>query len=563
MKKNTTKSLTCLIIILNFITHFAKANMFPEDGSIFNQVHIMFECDDVFGAESYEINIISTFTNKKKVTKLKTASLTCEITSGLDFGFKYYWYYSATKNGEVFYTSKQNYFSILQSPQIMKDSFKTEISYTQPPNKDIIFLDYSAMAIDKKGNPVWFLPVNTDSLSKLIIRDIELSSAGTITYLDVNGAYEKDLRGKMLWKAPDDGRISGSKREEYHHEFKKINDGSYLICGSMYKAKMEDVSLNSATSIRYNTLIHYNSDGTIRWNWNELSSLKNDSIFNKSRQKAQGSHNNGFVITSDGSKIFMSFKNLSDVLLLNVTTGKFITSIKQQKSLVPFTFQQQHGPFLTSKNELMIYNNNITDKEDEVDTKINYPSVMIFNYNSTSDKINLVWEYEIHASKHPEGIKGKEGYVSETKAGNILICTGGVNYAAEVTRAKKKIWECYFYYKSKSDTAWKPYSNYRCQSASSLYPLYFTMQYQGNKKGTLSFSLNNAGSEQGIFEVVFSGDHLKDTIRQISKILHPGESQLFFIKNSYIKNKTSILKCRLTPKHTVAPYKDYMYNKLL
>lgn len=544
--------------------HFscAHGHIFPVNGSRLTQVQIMFEFDEVIGADLYDINIYRVFQKNKRVFTEKvfshqTTNIAFLVNNSLQFGNDYQWQYKAIKKHKTIFTSPVINFSILKSAQVMNDSFRTEISFTGNPGKELIFLDHSAMAIDKKGNPVWYLPVHTDSLSKLVIRDLKLTASGTITHLDIYGAFEKDLQGNLLWRGPDDGRVSGRIKEEYHHQLNKKADGSYVVCGSFYKQEPKESTTAAASTPRFNTLIHYNADGSIRWSWNELYSMKHDSLFKNIQNKNMGGHLNGFAFTNDDKQIFMSFKNISDVYLYDIKSEKFVSSIKQFNFTEQSNFLQQHGPYFTNHNELIIYNNNIIDTEEGTNTLPRHPSVMFFRYDTLTRHFSLAWKYEVHSKKFPEGISGKEGYVSETKNGNILICPGGANYAEEVTRKKEKIWDCYFYKRIKGDSSWKPYSNYRCQSASSLYPLYFTLQFAGNKKDKSSFRLYNAGSEPGIFELVFYDSLSKITTHQVSRQLKAGESQIITIHTGI--KKSSVLHCRIMPRHLSVIFKDYYF----
>jgi hypothetical protein len=557
---------TVLFFIIKLVNFSAFAGVSPRDGSIFTQVHIMFECDDIYGADLYEFSIYRLIpsqdsTRSEKTVTVKTAFLACLVTRGLEFGNDYRWYFRAYKKGKLLFTSPWIHFSIRRSAQVMSDTFRTDVRFAGKPGKEVIFLDYSAMAIDKSGKPIWFLPINTDSLTKLVIRDLELTASGTVTHLDISGAYEKDLQGTVLWKAPDDGRVSGGAKEEYHHELKKNTDGSFFVCGSIYKSAKGEIKQSPASSVKYNTLIHYDAGGNILQGWTETGSMLKDSVFRQAHSNNQGGHLNGFAFMPGGKRVFMSFKNLSDVYLYDFISGEFISSIKKPPFSGSYDFQQQHGPWLTAKNQLLIYNNNIAEKEGSEGPAVSHPSVMQFRYDALSQKFALTWQYELRAEKFPGGILGKEGYVSETKAGTILVCAGGTNYAAEVTQNKKKVWECYFYRRTKEDTLWKPYSNYRCQGASSLYPLYYTLQYAGTKSGSYIFRLYNAGSEPGVLELDFSAPGAKKGITHLSKKLQPGGSQVFTvnIENFYIRNG---FNCRVTPRHVNHGYKDYFFDKL-
>lgn len=554
-----TDKLKALFFLPMLSSHFifAQKTVHPENGARLTQVHIMFECYDIYGADSYEISIYNISRRdssifSKKVYAATSPNIAKLVTTGIQFGKDYSWQFRAFKKGRLQFTSDSFYFQVLQSDQVMKNSFRTEVNSRDDPGNEIIFLDRNALAMDKKGNPVWFLPVNTDSLEKMIIRDLTLTPFGTLTYLDVNGAYEKDLQGNIVWQAPNDGRVSGNLKEEYHHDLNKNNDGSYTVCGSFYKAVSKKSDQSSSSAPRYNTLIHYNADGSIRWSWNEQKSLETDTMFRHAATGNSGGHLNGFAFTKDQRKIFMSFKNMSDIFLYDIAAGKFIYHLKEDSSL---KFLQQHGPFLNSRNELLVYNNNINDEDESI---ISHPSVLIFRYDTLTKKCRPVWEYDIHAAKFPGGIRGKEGYASEMANGNILVCTGGANYAAEITRKKEKVWESYFYYRQKNDTSWKPFSNYRCQSASSLYPLYYTLQFTGSFKNKYRFRICNAGSGKRDFKLNFSDKKNRIITTKYAGILMPGEARFIEIPVNAFEGKE--FTCTIAPTDLGGVHKDYHFN---
>ncbi|MBL7749540.1 MAG: hypothetical protein JNM19_19030, partial [Chitinophagaceae bacterium] len=207
-------------------------------------------------------------------------------------------------------------------------------------------------------------------------------------------------------------------------------------------------------------------------------------------------------------------------------------------------------------NEILIYNNNIREGEGKEDGNI-HPSTMTFKYDTLTKKFTRRWEHTIQTGRYPEGIAGKEGYASETATGNVLVCAGGVNYAAEITRKGETVWESYFYKRTQTDTTWKPYSNYRCRSITSLYPVYYTMQLVEQKNGQYIFRLHNAGSTAMSFVVFFTRSGSKNSTRYESKKLMPGASQLFTIPVKWAGAKD--FKCHIMPAGINNAIKTYSY----
>jgi len=535
-----------------------SAGISPANGSQLSTIHVMFEFDDIYGADQYDLSVFTgndagNRDKQKMVIRSQSKNLSILITEGLAFGNNYSWTFNAIKKGKLIYTSPLYRFSILASPRTDGYLFRQETNGIFTSHNDLLLIDHPGMAINRQGKPVWFLPLENDSLNKLVIRDLNFSPSGTITYLTSSGAYEKDLYGNLLWKGPDDGRISGISKEDYHHQFTKLADGSFIVCGFTYRPEQR---ASAASAPRFNTIIHYNADSSIRWHWDELKSMKNDPLFKQYAANSGGGHLNGFAIATGQQRIFLSFKNLSDVWVLNTATGLFEASIKQNLLQGTADFQQQHGPFLTAANEILIYNNNIREGEGKEDGNI-HPSIMTFRYDTLTKKFTRLRNHTISASRYPEGIAGKEGYASETANGNILVCAGGVNYATEITPKGETVWESYFYKRTLTDTTWKPYSNYRCRNIVSLYPLYYTLQFVQQKNGQYIFRLHNAGSTAMSFELFFTRSGIKNSTRYQSKKLMPGASELFTLPVKWVGAKD--FKGHIKPASINSTPKTYSY----
>ncbi len=516
---------TYLLIISIFIYNLCFGKISPNNGTSLNQIQILFEIDEVNFADSYNIEffVLNKLDSNKifLLKKINLHSLSQLVQNIFQFGNSYQWRYSGIRNKQSIFQSKMFSFKINTCKRIDSTLYRTKIISNEKNKQinEILFLDYTGMAINKKGNPIWFLPFNEDSTSTLVNRDLQLTPIGTISHLNINGAYEKNLLGETIWEAPNDGLISGNKKENYHHDFKVLCNGSYMVCG------FKQIEINDK---RYNTIIQYNSKKEIIWYWDEIASLKNDTFFKNKNNTEIASHLNGFTLTKDTTQIYLSFKNLSSIFLLNKITGRFIR--KLYGNTADAAFLQQHGPWLTRSNDILIYNNNIVDKEIE---EIRYPEALIFSYSTPLNRYKLVWKYKIISDSFPKGIAGKEGYCFETKNKNVFICTGGSNYALEVNKLKQKIWECFFYKRNIEDSNWVPYSNYRCHMSSSLYPRYFTVQSKFSIQKN-QIKINNDGTNEDEYEVI-----LKSKINKILKTvkLKPGKSVIITLK----QNEKSLL----------------------
>src|SRR5205085_3740500 len=136
------------------------------------------------------------------------------------------------------------------------------------------------IAIDRKGKPVWFYPYSQNNIDQdPLLRNLRMTGDGTITCLDDSSCYEYSIDGKLLWKAPDNGKISGDSKEHYHHDFKKLQDGTYLTAGWKYEYETNFYNPALRCQVRYNTLIQYDSSGKILWSWNEKDHVTKETIF--------------------------------------------------------------------------------------------------------------------------------------------------------------------------------------------------------------------------------------------------------------------------------------------
>lgn len=530
----------------------AMANIHPVNGSRLSTIHVMFEFDNITGAQDYELLVFDINQPGKPVVCKSAKQLALLITSGLQFGHAYNWYFRAMKNGKVQYTSPSYHFSILYSVRTNPSYFRQEVSGKLISQTDLVVIDNAAMAINRRGEAVWFLPIQDDALQKRNVRDLDLTPAGTFTHLDNLGAYERYPDSLIVWHAPAEIPVDGSAKAGYHHQLTKLTDGSYVVGGFQYKAGDEAAG---ADAPRYNTLIHYNKDSSVRWYWSELESMKTDSLFRRYRNNQGGGHLNGFAFSKDMNRIFLSFKNLSDVFVLNFADGKLESSIKTRMATKAPLFRQQHGPFLTADNKLVIYNNNISDEREEENDKITHPSVQLYRYDTLTKAFYFEREFVIQSKRYPDGIAGKEGYASETSKGNILVCAGGANYAAELNRSGIKQWECYFSRRPDTLSPWTAYSNYRCRQVPSLYPVYLTLQYLYTKNGEYYFRMYNAGHSIARYELQFFTGGNEVLKKNFSGSLSPGSAET--IRLPLIDVKEQPLHCYVMAPGTGMAAKTY------
>lgn len=487
----------------------AGANISPRNGAVLNFNQVMFEYDETAGADQYIISIRPV--GDGNVITVKNSSLAFIQYNGLQFGKKYEWSYKAFKNNKPVFESAVFSFSIAASFQTDPAFFRSvvDISEKDGYRDGIIFLDYMGMAINRKGEPVWYMPVSKDSLDNLKMRNIKMTAAGTITYLDNTDCFEKDISGNIAWKAPNDGRVSGDKLEYYHHDFFKMKDGSYITSGYRFVNEPNFYNNSVTTKVRYNTLIQYNNNKEILWWWDESKHADKRSLYGDSGGEATevaGTHLNGVAYYEPDDAFILSFRDNSSILKVSHKTGEVLYNLGD--SLMKITpgelpFVNQHGPSLLRNGAIVVYNNNL-NKSGRI-SKASYPIVRVFSQPRPGKQSEKIWEYECVSDKYPDGIFGKEGYASQLPySDNLLVCMGGANYLFEVTPGKKVVWQCSLQQFDMGTGQWSNINNYRCSYAASLYPCYFTLQqavFYHTKDNTpaLSFRINNEGTNDNSF----------------------------------------------------------------
>jgi len=481
----------------------ATAGINPAPGAELNYTQVLFEYPETKDADQYIITIENDLKDARVLT-ISNKTLAILVDSGLAFGNNYRWHYEAFRNKQSLFTSETFRFSIGSTFQTGSLWFKAIADEIDPAQykKGIIFLDYLAVAVNRKGEPVWYLPVNKDSLEKQKTRNIKLTREGTITYLDNTDCFEKDLAGNIIWKAPNDGRVSGDQQEYYHHDFFKMEDGTYLTSGYRFVRERNLLDTNQPCRIRYNTLIQYKKNGDISWYWDESKHVSKKTIWGENGPYADevtGTHLNGVAYYKPDDAFILSFRDNSSVLKVSHKTGDVLYNLgdsllKYNPGKAPFS--GQHGPSLLRNGGIVVYNNNL-DRSGKSGGP-SYPLIRVFSQPSAKKQTTLAWEYECVSPQYPDGIRGKEGYASQVPySDNLLVCMGGANFIFEVTPAKKVVWQAAFQRYDESNAKWVDVNNYRCSYAASLYPCYFTLQHgqHNNNANTVAATINNEGTE--------------------------------------------------------------------
>lgn len=508
------------LLILMVLTKNMSAEIFPADGAVLNFTQVMFQFEEKAGADTYVLVLIPAKETFMKKTRYLTQSLACLVTEDLEFGKGYHWFYEAYKKNKLVFKSETFQFSIAKSDLVNSNKYRYTIVKQTPGTfqHNLLFIENLGVLVDRTGTPVWYLPFNTDTATKAPqYRNLDLTNDGTFTYVYGDECYEKTRFGDVVWKAPNDGAVSGDGREHYHHDFAKLDDGTYIACSYKFDTTAHFYFNTLISNVRYNTVIQYDASGKVLWSWNEKDHVNKAEIFSMYQQadkEIAGTHMNGFSFDKKTNSFLFSFRDNSSILRVDKLTGNTLYSLmgdRQQPGNDQLHFNSQHSPAVTKKGSVLIYNNN-AGKDTAGKTK--FPIILEADIPEKNGTAKKLWEYECVMKDHPEGLVGKEGSAFELPNKNILVCTGGGNKIFEVTRGKKVVWEMNCEAYSSRENKWIPFTNYRSHYISSLYPHYFTIQNLNdtneiNLQQPLSLRISNDGTEEDVYQVeVFSSTML-------------------------------------------------------
>jgi hypothetical protein len=508
------------ILILFFLwVGYTKATIQPANGAVLNYTQVMFEFDEQEGADSYTLSLYRPRGIGKQTIKVQ--SLACLVKKGLSFGETYKWFYTATRNGKVIFTSDEFSFGIAADFLVDTSKFRYNIMQQQAGayQDNLVFIDYLGVAINRSGRPVWYMPRDSSQyFAAPVYRNMQQTSTGTYTFLKGDKCYEKDRQGNILWVAPEEGSLQGNATAQYHHDFGKLADGSYMACSYLYADEpcLYDSTVNCR--IRYNTVMQYSNTGKLLWYWNEKDYMQTKDLFALTEPGVTdiaGTHMNGFSFNKKNNMAVFSFRNNSTLLWVNTKTGKIVHRLRgDDGSHKSIQFVGQHSPELLANGDLLVYNNNSMAGAKAAGDII-YPRILVLSAPVAGKPVQKKWEYECRMNEYPQGWQGKEGYAGMLPNGNVLVCVGGANKMLEITKDKKVVWEmnCSMYSDEKG--SWTPFGNYRSHFASSLYPGYITVQkITGSsmvKPGqVLRIKINNDGTEGDMYKVeMFSGGNFE------------------------------------------------------
>ena len=411
-----------ILVVLTFIIipHQVIAQILPKEGSMLPYRLIGFSFKPMLNTNKYIVEIAAGNYNtedsfKKNIIVSPIGNKNKIITEVPYFGKQYTWRIAYIDRKSNKTKSELHHFSTTFIVDLDTNNTRVRITKNVSKYKDaLFFLDGNRALYNMKGHPVWYLPaidgLNNESLRD--VRDMKLSPQGTITFLLNNIPYEINYNGQILWKAPNDGKVSGDSIEHYHHEFTRLSNGNYMALGSEFvkwklpltadsnllrdgKTFYDSISKAYYQKIEFGTIIEYDGNGNVVWSWRSSKYFRESDVQSKinGNLRSRDVHENSFFFDEKAKIIYLSFRNISRILkvhypdgdIINTYGNKYKAGIAEMKNNL---FCNQHSVKHSQKGYLYLFNNNFCNKG--AVPKI----IMMQEPPAGNSNLKKIWEYE-------------------------------------------------------------------------------------------------------------------------------------------------------------------------
>ena len=498
----------CIILFFLITPGPLWSQVFPKEGSTLNYRLIGFSFPPVEKMKNCRLEIaLGNYNNedlfKKNVITsidIKDHKIIAEVPS---FGKQYTWRvtHAAKKVASTFYHFSTGMAAGVDTSITHLRIIKRAESYSG----SYFFIDYLNVLYDMEGNPVWYLPdKNEFAAENNDLRDIKITSAGTITFLSTYNAYEIAWDGTILWKAPNDGRVSGDSIEHYHHEFTRLANGHYMVMGlekqPVYiKTSDPQNGIDSSLFIGYinkttpeykempnsssfGTIIEYNEKGNVVWSYKAATYFSGSDLIN--RRGPDGSlnlamHDNGFYLDETDSILYISFKDISRVIKVKYPEGytmntygkafkKYTVLGEDMERNLPVGLRTGNGLFCgqhccrrSQKGYLYLFNN------DGCHPGALPKIIMMQQPAPYVDSLKKIWEYECELENEDKKLRdkimfSKGGNVEELPGGSFFASMGGGYSKLFIVSLNKKIlWSAMAEKWNAEEKKWRQISVYR------------------------------------------------------------------------------------------------------
>ncbi len=456
----------CFLLVSNH----SRAQLFPADSALLNYRIIGFTFPTEPKADNYKIELCkgdytgNDFDKHITITlKGKTNRIIGKVPA---FGQVYSWRVTALQGSKIVAPGKVHHFSTGTGPFIDTPAYRMTIKHKAEKYKDgYFFADATRALYDMAGEPVWFLPhidgVKSDSAA---VRDLKLSGYGTITLLIEADVFEIDYNGKILWKGPDGRKVRTDTLQGYHHEITRLANGHYMTLGfdpvpkrpapinrdSIMQLRKADTGKVKNRRImlrkpRFGKLMEYDAAGSLVWSWDAGKYFENIDLSAYPEMAQNDVHENSFYFDEAHHVIYLSFRNISQVLKISYPSGKVVKAYGSINAATGDTvnnlFCGQHAIRWSEHDYLYLFDNGCSSTEAPKVIRLKEPA-------SDEEKLTETWEFscpvepiKLNASRQNQPATSG-GNAIELPDQSMLISTcNPYSNIYIVTMAKKIIWE--------------------------------------------------------------------------------------------------------------------------
>jgi hypothetical protein len=476
--------------------------MIPAGGDTLNYRLTAFSVPTHDKATGYRLEIAQginnneVFFNKNIITK--TLSKDSRIIETLPaFNQAYTWrIIYLSKNSKELSKTKFSHFTTGWSKYLDTTKFRVNVLDTATGYDSLyMFMDCTRTINDIHGHTIWYLP-NIPGIvdENSTVRDLKITPFSTITFLADSRAVEIDYNGNLLWKAPNDGKISGDTAEYYHHEFTRLGNGNYMVAGHRFEFRKipstEDTAINKGGQIEkrpdgyykkilFGTLIEYSIDKNIVWSWRSGDYFSDDDVFVKKTARGfvnSSTHMNGFYFDEKTQAIYTTYRDVNRIVKISYPSGRLLTAYGENFSPTHHMegngwFYGLHHSTILSDGSLCIFNNNNrADIPSEQSEKMISEVLILKEPASPAEKLVKTFSFPCNIDTMANYHSAAGASVYELQSGALLTCMGSANRAFIVDRNKNVLWNSL--YEMRPDNKWTPYSCYR------ISPLYISQLQQ-------------------------------------------------------------------------------------
>ena len=458
-----------LIILFFFLIPLqAISQVLPKEGSKLNYRLIGFAFPSAPHALNYIIEIAEGYYNNQDSFKANVirsfGGTENKIVGEAPFwGSQYTWRTVYNFNNKITKTSSLYHFGTQTDDRVDTNKLRLKILQPTLEYKDyFVSVDAGEVLYNMSGNPVWFKPDSNGINGG--VADMQFTPQGTITFLFKN-AYEINYNGDILWKAPNNGAVSGDTTlgEFYHHEFTRLSNGHYMVLGMQFLS-CKSVSLKDSSFIivsgkrnvpgyslgRFGTIIEYDEKGNVVWSWKSSKYLLgSDFDYFESgidSLKRFDPHDNAFYFDEKNKVIYLCFRNLNRITKIEYPSGRVLCHYGENykpgiTGIGSGLFCNPHGVRRSRDGYLYFFNNNSCEIKDSLPSVVMLQEPVLLN-----ESLKKIWEYTctIDTADYPKGYKkifGSGGNAIELPDRSIFV-NMGTQYSKLfiVNRDKKVLW---------------------------------------------------------------------------------------------------------------------------